>query len=128
MIHTRDQLREAACELGLSEVADSITNLALDSLRIRTKPVEDDELPIGASKFGGLPDLPPDVPWPDYINRDGGKVRGKRESLGFLAQFSMAELAHHSPEGILPTTGMLYFFCATWDPALCGEAKNGRGA
>ncbi len=109
--------------MGLSAVADKIARIALDSIRIRTRLTEDSELPIGASKFGGLPDLPPDVAWPEYVN-EYGETEGMIESPGFLAQFNMQEMARHDPEGILPKTGMLYVFCATWICALMGDGDE----
>jgi len=54
------------------------------------------ELPVGASRFGGGPDLPPELPWP--------VVDGKK--LLFLAQIDLAQL----PKSVLPGEGWLYVF------------------
>ncbi len=53
-------------------------------------------LPLGASRFGGLPDLPPGAAWPE---RDGVPME-------FVAQFRLADL----PPSELPRTGSLLFF------------------
>jgi hypothetical protein len=58
-----------------------------------------DRLPLGASRFGGLPDLPPDVAWPE--------IEGKK--LPFLAQINLADLPT-SNEPALPPDGWLYAF------------------
>jgi hypothetical protein len=58
-----------------------------------------DRLPIGASRFGGLPDLPPGIEWP--------RVEGKL--LPFLAQVNLADLPA-SKESVLPSDGWLYVF------------------
>ena len=56
--------------------------------------------PPGASKIGGVPDLPEGSLWPEWNG----------EPLSFLAQFDMAELSQWDLTGRLPTHGMLYFF------------------
>lgn len=56
------------------------------------------KLPLGASRFGGLPDLPPDVTWPD---RDGVPME-------FVAQIKLDELP--PLEDGLPASGTLWFF------------------
>ena len=58
-----------------------------------------DRLPLGASRFGGVPDLPASIPWPVH--------QGKK--LIFLAQINLTEL----PAGIsqlLPQDGWLIVF------------------
>jgi uncharacterized protein YwqG len=63
----------------------------------------DDAIPVGVSKMGGLPDLPPDVDWPKWKGR----------SLDFLLQLSMAELRDCRASADLPKRGLLSFF---YDP------------
>ena len=57
-------------------------------------------LPLGASRFGGVPDLPPGVEWP---SRDDVPME-------FVAQLRLADAAGLDPLGRLPTTGHLWFF------------------
>ena len=57
-------------------------------------------LPLGASRFGGLPDLPAGTPWPE---RDGVPME-------FVAQLRLADLAGLDPLGRLPADGTLVFF------------------
>ena len=59
-----------------------------------------DALPLGASRLGGLPDLPPGATWPA---RDGVPME-------FIAQLRLAELAPLDPLGRLPAQGSLLFF------------------
>jgi uncharacterized protein YwqG len=59
-----------------------------------------DALPIGASRFGGLPDLPAGTPWPD---RDGVPME-------FVAQLRLADVAPLDPLARLPGGGSLAFF------------------
>ncbi len=62
-------------------------------------------LPVGASKFGGLPDVPQDFEWPCYESKGGAYT-----ALSFLAQVNLAEASRSDQEEILPKSGMLYFF------------------
>ncbi|WAS98192.1 DUF1963 domain-containing protein [Nannocystis punicea] len=66
----------------------------------------DDACPVGQTRLGGDPDLPPDLPWPEV-----GGVR-----LTFVAQFDLAELAGHEAARELPAQGLLSFFYGTFPP------------
>jgi uncharacterized protein YwqG len=97
---TLDEIREALRSAGLERLADVAERLTLPAIRIEPQMVDEETIPIGASKLGGRPDLPPDMAWPE---RDG-------KPLGFLAQFNLAEVAPYDAEKALPSSGMLYFF------------------
>lgn len=60
---------------------------------------------IGASKFGGKPDVPEDFVWESYTSADN-----KTTPLSFLAQFDLEELSKFDTENLLPKTGVLSFF------------------
>ena len=79
------------------------------------------EIPVGASKTGGYPDLPPEIPYPEmtgfartYLKADPRwRVEIVPESsMQLLAQINLRELAESGAdtEHLLPETGMLYFF------------------
>jgi uncharacterized protein YwqG len=97
-----DEIREALRAAGLERLAEVAKRLTLPAIRIEPTMVDEDTIPLGASKLGGRPDLPPDMAWPE---RDG-------KPLGFLAQFNLAEVAPYDVEKALPPSGMLYFFYA----------------
>ena len=86
------------------------------------------ELPIGASKIGGNPDLPPEFEWFCY---EGESYEGITENrpLSFLAQINCAEVREYDTDSLLPESGMLYFFyelaTMTWgfDPMDKGSAR-----
>lgn len=63
-------------------------------------------LPVGASKFGGRPDVPDGFIWPIF-DRNGEE---RPRPLAFLAQFSCKELVPLDKDGVLPKTGLLSFF------------------
>lgn len=70
------------------------------AIGIKTNKVEESALPIGCSKIGGKPDLPPNFQWPLYIN----------EPLAFCAQYNCLEISAFDKKGMLPSKGMLYVF------------------
>jgi hypothetical protein len=72
-------------------------------------------LPVGASKFGGQPDLPSAMKWPTFAD-------DKDRVLPFVLQFNLAEVHAHDKEGLLPAKGMLYFFSDT-SPDELGDAR-----
>ncbi|MEY8347001.1 YwqG family protein [Bacillus cereus] len=67
---------------------------------VKVIPRQEELLPIGCSKMGGLPDVPSTFEYPTH--------EGK--ALDFIAQFNLADLQDVGMEHDLPKTGMLYFF------------------
>ncbi len=96
---TEDELLTALNENGLARVADRLMAIAAPTVRVYLRPSDESAIPIGASKVGGYPDLPPDVPWP---SRPG--------ALRLVAQFNLGEVAPYDRAGVLPTHGLLSFF------------------
>ncbi len=92
---------------GLGRVVDAVLALAQPAIKPILTRVEDEaDIPLGASKVGGAPDLPPTVEWPTTTS---GQL------LPFLAQLRLAEVAPFDPEGDLPHSGLLSFFYAIND-------------
>ena len=82
----------------------------LDSAKkaVLLKPIaaDEDELPLGASKFGGEPDLPATAVWPT-LSLPNGAV----EPLAFLLQLDLAGVAEvGTPVPGLPAAGLLSVF------------------
>ena len=78
------------------------------------------DLPLGASRLGGQPDLTPDRVWPEI-----GGVR-----LSFLAQLDLAEVqaaAGAEAAALLPREGWLLFFfgLSGWGPVSSAKARGG---
>lgn len=92
--------RELIREHGGALPEDVLAAALRPATRLITRLVADDELPLGASRFGGRPDLPPQVAWP---RRDGAGA-----PLSFLAQLDLASVP--DPTGLLPAAGWLLFF------------------
>ncbi len=85
---------------AIPRVAGEIEAQLRKAVRIELRLVDEQELQLGASKFGGTPDFPPGVEWP---HKDG-------TPLGFIAQLNMEEVASYDVEHVLPGPGVLYFF------------------
>jgi uncharacterized protein YwqG len=97
---TRAQLLKMAKAAGLGTQAEALAHAAADSVRLVPKPAEEDRLGLGASRFGGTPDLAPDQSWPVWQDTP----------LAFVAQINLTDLADSPCAGLLPTTGWLSFF------------------
>ncbi|MFI4882859.1 MAG: DUF1963 domain-containing protein [Phycisphaerales bacterium JB064] len=87
---------------------DGHKKLILDGLRkaVRLKPGKPVKrrLPAGASKFGGEPDLPEGVAWPEFDGRP----------LHFLTQLDLADLPPRwIPTADLPRKGLMSFWYDT---------------
>jgi uncharacterized protein YwqG len=90
-----DTFAQSLRDANLEDV-DALDALARPSIYIATAQTSLSNLPIGASRFGGNPDVPEPFDWP----------RHRERPLTFLGQIALAELC--VPE--LPETGWLLFF------------------
>lgn len=97
---TKKEIMELVEDAGLSHISDKIEYLIKDSIQVITHPNKDDNIRIGASKMGGLPDLPKCMGW----------VKTEKMPLAFLAQINLEEVTNLNINKLLPDDGMLYFF------------------
>ncbi|GAC1461802.1 MAG: YwqG family protein [Chloroflexota bacterium] len=97
-----EELRSLLAARGLDRVTDQLMALAAPTIRIYIQGTTDENLPTGASKVGGLPDLPTGTDWPFW-----------HEHMAFIAQINMQETAPYDLEGALPSSGLLSFFWET---------------
>ena len=95
------ELKRKLGEAGLSRVADQIARLARPCYTIKRLLRSEDEIPAGASKFGGSPDVPAGFFWPT--------AEGSKGPMEFVGQIRLADLLEPLPEAI-PRTGLLSFF------------------
>lgn len=86
---------------GLTAHADAFLRLARPALDYKAVRTADKKIPVGASKLGGLPDLPVGMVWPCH----------DEEPLSFLGQFNFAELSQSVVCRELPAAGWLSVFC-----------------
>ena len=120
MWSTRKELETVLAHAGLGEWSPRLAAAARPAMILEPGPLEEGaDAPIGASRLGGMPDLPPDVPWPWRPAISGRKFFADHAErpwpLTFVAQIDFAEI--HSAGGLegFPSSGRLLFFC---DPIL----------
>jgi uncharacterized protein YwqG len=94
----QEQLRQLIHDAGLSDRENDILSFVKPAIRLHTARADESTLPIGASKIGGLPDLPPDIAWPEWYGH----------ALDFIAQINFADVIDDT--GQLPAKGLLYLF------------------
>jgi len=85
---------------GLSRLLKDIDYIAKSAILLSATPVDEATLATGASKLGGLPDLPPALSWPDW--------KGLPQS--FIGQIRLADVRPYDINHVLPADGMLWFF------------------
>lgn len=85
---------------GLSRLKKDIDALARASIRLTSTAVDESKLKVGASKLGGLPDLPTGASWPQWHDAP----------QSFIAQIALADVVAYDVEKVLPQSGMLWFF------------------
>jgi len=108
---------------GLGGAAPALLPLLAPSLRLKAaaadgKPsVDEARLPPGASKLGGLPDLPAGTAWPEW---DG-------VPLALVAQVHLDDLRAYPAAAALPGAGWLHFFYDARQQAF-GDKPGDRGA
>jgi uncharacterized protein YwqG len=93
-------IEKALTAAGLGRFAHVASQLALPSIRLRATLTEESEIPLGASKLGGRPDLPPHAVWP-MLNT---------APMSFVAQIRLSDLRKSDSARLLPATGLLSFF------------------
>ncbi|MDE5569845.1 MAG: DUF1963 domain-containing protein [Ruminococcus sp.] len=111
---------------GHTETAEELKKYYHNAVYLTSKEYPD-SIPVGASKCGGFPDLPPEIDYPTmseytltWLNWNKGKVEHyEKSAMQLMAQINLYELAESGAdlENLLPKTGMLYIF---WS----GEGKE----
>jgi uncharacterized protein YwqG len=96
----RSELRSILRSAGLRWVARKILRVARPGLEMVPTLVGQEDLQVGQSRLGGVPDLPTGVDWP--TNAAG--------PLAFVAQINLAEVAPFAEAADLPRAGQLLFF------------------
>lgn len=99
---SRSDLLRLTDELGLSSLLPQLGELVRSSIRLRTVDSTTTKPILGASRIGGIPDLPDCYTWPDWNG----------EPLAFLAQVDLSRVTDLDVDHLLPASGILYFF---WD-------------
>lgn len=124
----------------LVHLSAALAPFARTEVFLEARPVPLEALALGASRIGGVPDLPPGVPWPShhwtvaetetwpayareelsgarsqgYVTETRGPIGEARVSmpLPFIAQLRLEELGALGVEADLPARGTLWFFAS----------------
>ena len=109
-----DELLSEFRKGALNPIGLELAKLSKECFRVRSTPRADETISVGASKLGGLPDLPPRLAWPKW----------KTGHLTFVAQVNLAELPANE---LLPRVGMLSFFYDREQSAWGFDPKHKEG-
>jgi uncharacterized protein (TIGR02996 family) len=90
-------------DTDLAPHSDALLALARPSVAYNAVKTAEESLPVGGSKFGGRPDLPGNLDWPEY----------EGEPLSFFGQFNLDELQTSPIARELPPAGVLSVFCVS---------------
>jgi len=96
----KEELKIKLDESGLAHVSEQLISLAKMSIRFTTAKSTNEEMPIGTSKVGGFPDLPPNLSFPKWNDAP----------LAFLAQINLVDISNFKVAAALPSSGILSFF------------------
>jgi uncharacterized protein (TIGR02996 family) len=88
-------------DTDLAPKADAVLAAVRPAITFGFAKAAEGSIPVGASKYGGRPDMPAKAKWPE----DYG------EPLSFLAQFNLADLQASPVARELPAAGLLSLFC-----------------
>src|SRR5215813_15388823 len=129
MWSTREELEAVLAEAGLGEWAPRLAAAARHAIILEPGHVEEGaDAPIGTSRLGGMPDLPPEVPWPwrPALPSGGWKElpqnlqkllhlerahEARSWPLSFIAQVDFAEILSAGGLEGFPSSGRLLLFC-----------------
>lgn len=101
MIKTIADLQQQIADFNLTRLERNLLSVVRSCVYIERELVENPEdLPIGASRLGGNPDLPEGFEWLHFDNHP----------LTFIAQFRLSEISAYDVDKIFPSQGLLYFF------------------
>ncbi len=89
-----------------ARLQDAVIERLLPAIALAATRKGDAEIAVGASKFGGAPDVPEGFAWPLWNDLP----------LSFIAQINLTELAPFDIENRLPSSGLLsFFYCLNED-------------
>jgi len=112
-METKAEVMKAVAAVGLNEFAAEIEAQIWPSIRISYPEQPAPASGIGQSRIGGLPDLPIGVEWPTASGYDRHHF-DRVDPLLFLAQINLADVTPYDIHSLLPHSGLLLFFAASW--------------
>jgi len=108
---TKRELYRTLEKYGFGSCRAEIEVCLQDEVLLSPNESKYDNLPPGATKQGGEPDLPPGTDWPKSSRRGVPGLRNTSKPMAFLAQLHCADLKPFAPPQF-PDFGWLSFFAA----------------
>ena len=109
-------LELALCE-AFPEMGAEMKKLRRNAIYLEEDESENDCIPIGVSKVGGFPDLPPEINFPTITGYTYHKPDGEIEirdeiPMHLVCQINLSELSESGADidNLFPKSGMLYLF------------------
>ncbi|RKR14046.1 uncharacterized protein DUF1963 [Maribacter vaceletii] len=87
-----------------------------------THEVEEDYANLGNHRFGGMPDLPEEVPYPRF--GDNWRENKTNYIYEFIGQINCSQITHL--QDYLPRKGILFFFLETLHTIYGGDSSPGK--
>ncbi|WP_421804608.1 DUF1963 domain-containing protein [Flagellimonas sp.] len=92
-----DLIFDGVCQVTMISITpEKLAKSLLHYIDITSRRIEEAKIPLGSSKFYGVPHLPKGVEWP--------------KGHYFYAQLNFSELKDYDVEDLLPDSGILYLF------------------
>lgn len=95
-----EEVKKRFKEDNLDKLWKLLESKVRHNILIKPELTKGENIKIGASKFGGNPDLPKNIDW----------FRYKDKAMSFLAQINLEEVQEYDLSNKLPKKGILYFF------------------
>lgn len=97
-----EDLKKKFQEFELAPLFEHLKKYSKNSISLKLDKKDDEEIKVGKTKFGGLPDLPIDQEW--FTNGENNNP------LSFIAQINFSDIKEFDLDSKLPENGLLYFF------------------
>ncbi len=117
---------------GYTKEAENLKKYYRNAVVLSVKDIKGGNIPVGASKMGGFPDLPSEIEYPvmsEYTetwlqDTNKGEVEHyEKSAMQLVVQINLYELAESGAdvENLLPKMGMLYIF---WSGEIMKPVSN----
>ena len=107
---------EYVAKQGKGECVEELIKIRKNTIPLKFVACNEEQIPVGSSKSGGYPDLPPSIPFPTLCgytitnNHNGSMEHYNESAMQLVAQINLSEIAEYDRDDKLPKQGMLYFF------------------
>lgn len=107
---------EYIAECGKGDCIDELVKIRKNVISLRFEAYSENDIPVGASKSGGYPDLPSTISYPTFCGYtetrtgDGQVIHYNESAMQLVAQINLSEVTEYDRDNKLPKSGMLYFF------------------